>query len=194
MIRPFDPISRAVPARATAGWADKTAGRRVAAAPDGRYIAGVASGLHTPPPGRTKEIYMTVTPTAFALTGFIAWTLALLVLMEGIRSALVARKVVPANGFNPENSNLSPFMQRLARAHANCLEGLPLFGGLMLVALVTGRSAVTDPLAMVLLGARIVQSCIHLASLSPTAVTLRFSAFAVQMGIGVWWAWRLLTA
>jgi uncharacterized MAPEG superfamily protein len=137
---------------------------------------------------------MTVTPTAFALTGFIAWTLALLVLMEGIRSALVARKVVPANGFNPENSNLSPFMQRLARAHANCLEGLPLFGGLMLVALVTGRSAVTDPLARVLLGARIVQSCIHLASLSPTAVTLRFSAFAVQMGIGVWWAWRLLTA
>ena len=137
---------------------------------------------------------MTVTPTAFALTGFIAWTLALLVLMEGIRSALVARKVVPANGFNPENSNLSPFMQRLARAHANCLEGLPLFGGLMLVALVPGRSAVTDPLAMVLLGARIVQSCIHLASLSPTAVTLRFSAFAVQMGIGVWCAWRLLTA
>ena len=62
------------------------------------------------------------------------------------------------------------------------------------VALVTGRSAVTDPLAMILLGARIVQSCIHLASLSPTAVTLRFSAFAVQMGIGAWWAWRLLTA
>ena len=100
---------------------------------------------------------------------------------------------MPANGFNPENSNLSPFMQRLARAHANCLEGLPLFGGLMGVALVTGRSEVTDPLAMVFLGARIVQSCIHLASLSPTAVTLRFTAFAVQMGIGVWWAWRLLT-
>lgn len=136
---------------------------------------------------------MTITPTAVALTGFIAWTLALLVLMEGIRSALVARGVVPANGFNPENSNLSPFMQRLARAHANCLEGLPLFGGLMGVALVTGRSAVTDPLAMVFLGARIVQSCIHLTSLSPTAVTLRFTAFAVQMGIGVWWAWRLLT-
>jgi uncharacterized MAPEG superfamily protein len=136
---------------------------------------------------------MTITPTAVALTGFIAWTLALLVLMEGIRSALVARGVVPANGFNPENSNLSPFMQRLARAHANCLEGLPLFGGLMGVALVTGRSEVTDPLAMVFLGARIVQSCIHLASLSPTAVTLRFTAFAVQMGIGVWWAWRLLT-
>ena len=135
---------------------------------------------------------MPLSPTAFALTGFIAWALALLVLMEGIRSALVVRGIVPANGFNPENTNLSPFMQRLARAHANCLEGLPLFGGLMGVALVTGRSAVTDPLAMVFHGARIVQSCIHLASLSPTAVTLRFTAFAVQMGIGIWWAWRLL--
>jgi uncharacterized MAPEG superfamily protein len=131
-------------------------------------------------------------PTAVALTGFIAWTLFLLVLMEGIRSKLVLTKALPANGFTPDNANLSPFMQRLARAHANCLEGLPIFGGLMLVALATGRSPVTDTLALVLLGARLVQSSIHLTSLSSTAVTLRFSAFAVQMGIAVVWAWQLL--
>lgn len=132
-------------------------------------------------------------PTAVALTGFIAWALALLVLMEAMRSSLVATGKVPANGFMPDNANLSPFMQRLARAHANCLEGLPIFGGLMLVALATGRAGVTDPLAYVLLGARLLQSCIHLTSLSPTAVTLRFMAFAVQMGIALVWAWRLLT-
>lgn len=131
-------------------------------------------------------------PTAFALTGFIAWALALLVLMEAIRGKLVLTKEVPANGFVPDNANLSPFMQRLARAHANCLEGLPIFGGLMLVALVTQRSAVTDPLALVLLGARLVQSLIHLASVSATAVTLRFAAFAVQMLIGAVWAVGLL--
>ncbi|HMA87907.1 MAG TPA: MAPEG family protein [Burkholderiales bacterium] len=130
--------------------------------------------------------------TSFALTGFIAWTLALLVLMEVIRSKMVVAGEVPANGFDPANSNLSPFMQRLARAHANCLEGLPIFGGLMLVALATGRAGVTDPLALVLLAARIVQSSIHLASLSKAAVTLRFSAFAVQMAIGAYWCWRLL--
>jgi len=134
------------------------------------------------------------TPTAFALTGFIAWTLALLVLMEVVRAKLVLTKEVPANGFRPDNANLSPFMQRLARAHANCLEGLPIFGGLMLVALVTGRGAVTDPLALVLLGARIVQSLIHLGSVSAPAVTLRFTAFAVQMAIGVVWAAGLLAA
>lgn len=131
-------------------------------------------------------------PTAVALTGFIAWTLFLLVLMESIRSKLVLTKALPANGFTPDNANLSPFMQRLARAHANCLEGLPIFGGLMLVALATGRASVTDPLAFALLGARIVQSSIHLTSLSSTAVTLRFSAFAVQMGIAVFWSAKLL--
>lgn len=130
--------------------------------------------------------------TAFALTGFIAWALALLVLMETIRSKMVLTGEVPANGFDPANSKLAPFMQRLARAHANCVEGLPIFGGLMLVALVTGRSGVTDPLALVFLGARVVQSLIHLASLSNAAVTARFTAFAVQMGIGVYWAFRLL--
>ena len=131
-------------------------------------------------------------PTAVALTGFIAWTLFLLVLMEGIRSKLVLTKALPANGFTPDNANLSPFMQRLARAHANCLEGLPIFGGLMLVALTTNRASVTDPLALALLSARIVQSSIHLSSLSALAVTLRFSAFAVQMGIAVFWSAKLL--
>ena len=131
-------------------------------------------------------------PTALALTGFIAWTLALLVLMEAIRSKMVLARQVPPNGFVPDNANLSPFMQRLARAHANCLEGLPVFGGLMLVALATGRAAVTDPLAWTLLAARVVQSLIHLASLSPAAVTLRFLAFCLQMGIAVVWAFQLL--
>ena len=133
-----------------------------------------------------------LSPTAVALTGFIAWTLFVLVVMEGIRSKLVLTKTLPANSFTPDNANLSPFMQGMVRAHANCLEGLPIFGGLMLVALATGRTAVTNPFALVLLGARIFQSIIHLTSLSSAAVTLRFSAFAVQMVIAVFWSGMLL--
>ena len=132
-------------------------------------------------------------PTLIALTGFVAWSLFLLVLMEVIRSKLVLTKAVAANGFNPENSNLSPFMQRLARAHANCIEGLPIFGGLMLIALVAGRASITDPLAFLFLVARILQSVIHLSSLSAMAVIFRFSAFAVQLTIAVFWAIRLLS-
>lgn len=130
--------------------------------------------------------------TLTALVGFVAWSLSLLVLMEIIRSKLVLAKAMPANGFTPDNSNLSPFMQRLTRAHANCVEGLPVFGGLMVAAVLAGKSSMTDPLAYVFLGARILQSAIHLSSPSALAVTLRFSAFAVQMGIGVYWAFRLL--
>jgi uncharacterized MAPEG superfamily protein len=83
-------------------------------------------------------------------------------------------------------------MQRLARAHANCLEGLPIFGGLMLIAVVSEKTDITDSLALGLLAARIVQSLLHLYSLSPVAVTLRFSAFAIQMGIAVYWSILLL--
>lgn len=129
--------------------------------------------------------------TLLALLGFLSWTLLLLVLMELLRSQLVLTGEVPANGFTPDNAKLSPFMQRLARAHANCLEGLPIFGGIMVLAVIAGRAAVTDPLAYVLLAARITQSVIHLASSSARAVMARFAAFAVQMGIAVYWVVRL---
>jgi uncharacterized MAPEG superfamily protein len=130
--------------------------------------------------------------SALVLALFISWTLLLLVVMEVLRSYLVLTGQSRSNEFNPENSNVSPFMQRLARAHANCLEGLPIFGGLLVVALVTSRTEVTDPLALWLLGARVVQSSIHLASLSVTAVNARFTAFAVQMAIAIYWAWALI--
>jgi len=133
-----------------------------------------------------------VSATLLSLLGFLSWTLALLVLMEIIRAKLVLSGEVPANGFTPDNAGQSPFMQRLARAHANCLEGLPLFGGFMLLAIVAGRSQVTDPLAYVLLVARIAQSIIHLISVSPAAVTWRFGAFVVQVGVAVYWAFQLL--
>ncbi len=134
------------------------------------------------------------TPTTLALLGFIFWALLLLVLMEVIRSQLVLSGKVPPNGFTPDNAALSPFMQRLARAHANCVEGLPIFGGLLLVAIVTGQSAVTDSLAWVFLASRVFQSLVHLASTSPAAVMVRFAAFVVQMAIGVYWAVALFAA
>lgn len=134
------------------------------------------------------------TPSVIALTGFIAWTLFLLVLMEVIRLQLVLRGKVAANRIPPDNANLSPFMQRLARAHANCVENLPVLGGLLLVAIATGNTAITDPLAYWLLGARVFQSLVHLISTSALAVSVRFVAFAVQLGIGGWWIVGLLLA
>ena len=130
--------------------------------------------------------------SAFVLTALIAWTLFLLVLMEGLRVRYLATKAIAANEFKPDNSNLSPFMQRLARAHANCIESFPIIGGLLVVALLMNSAGVTDSLAPWLLVARLVQSSIHLVSTSVLAANLRFLAFAVQMAIAVYWLWTLL--
>ena len=135
-----------------------------------------------------------ISSTALTLTAFIAWALLLLVLMAIMRSQLVLRGKVPANGFTPDNAGLSPFMQRLARAHANCVESLPVFGGLLLVAIVSDRTAITDPLAYMFLASRLIQSLVHLVSTSPTAVMVRFAAFATQIGIGLYWAFQLLSS
>lgn len=130
--------------------------------------------------------------SAIVLTLFIAWALFLLLVMEILRSRLVLTGRAQSNEFKPDNSNSSPFMQRLARAHANCIESLPLFGGLLLVAMATGRTDATDALAPWLLGARVVQSSVHLASTSVVAVNARFAAFVVQLAIALYWVWALL--
>ena len=135
-----------------------------------------------------------MTRSATALTFFIAWTLLLLVVMEAIRSWMVLTGRVRSNQFTPDNATLSPFMQRLARAHANCLEGFPIFGGLLLVAIASGRHELTDTLAPWLVAARILQSTIHVASTSVLAVNMRFTFFAVQVAIAVAWAVSLLRA
>jgi len=130
--------------------------------------------------------------TAVALVGFISWTLFLLIVMEVMRTWLVLVKKFPANEFKTDNSNLGPFLQRLARAHANCLEGLPIFGGLLIIALITDQTSITDPLCYLFLVARIAQSLAHLASLSVTAVNVRFMFFSAQLAIGVYWAVKLM--
>jgi uncharacterized MAPEG superfamily protein len=135
----------------------------------------------------------TMSTSAQVLALFIAWALFLLVMMEAVRSYLVLSGRTRSNEFKPDNSNLSPFMQRLARAHANCIESIPVYGGLLLLAIATGRHGVTDPLAPMLLAARVAQSTAHLVSLSVIAVNVRFAFFAAQMIIGAYWAWALLT-
>ena len=130
--------------------------------------------------------------SATVLIGLAAWTLFLLILMETLRLPFILTKAIAANAFKPDNSNLSPFMQRLARAHANCVESVPIFGILLIVALLTNRAGVTNPLAPWLFAARLVQSCAHLASLSVPAAWVRFIAFAVQIAIAVYWSWALL--
>jgi hypothetical protein len=90
------------------------------------------------------------------------------------------------NAVTLSSANLSSFMQRLAHAHANCVEGFPDFGGCHAHLPLGGEISTSDPLGYALLGARLVQSTIHPLLTSPLAVSARFTAFSVQMFIAVY--------
>ena len=130
--------------------------------------------------------------SALALLGLVSWTMLLLLMLGGYRGALVLSGKRAANQFNPDGSDVSPFSNRLCRAHANCYENLPLFAAVILLAMVMGRGGVTDPLALWLLGARVGQSAIHLVSTSHYAVLIRFALFLSQWGIVAYWVYRLV--
>jgi len=130
--------------------------------------------------------------TATALVGFAAWYVLLTVLLGVYRTSLVLSGKKEANSFVSDASDVPPFGRRLNRARDNCYETLPLFAALALGASMAGKTAVTDPLAMYVLCARIGQSVTHLVSTSVPAVFVRFAFFLVQVAIYAIWAVRLL--
>ncbi len=129
-----------------------------------------------------------------AILGYAAWTLTLLVSIAGHRLALVLDGRRRANSFSPWGDDVSPFSARLCRAHANCVENLPIFAAIVAVAVLAGASQVTDPLALWVLAARIAQSTVHLSSTSTRAVTVRFAFMAAQMLVLATWVLELLVA
>lgn len=137
---------------------------------------------------------MSLSPSAFALLGLVAWTVLLVLLVVNQRGLLVMSGRMKVNAFAADGSTTpGAFGQRVVRAHANCVENVPLFCAVLLYAMVTQQTLVTDPLAPTLLVARIVQSLVHLLSTSALAVWVRFAAFFVQLIILTWWLLRLST-
>ena len=133
-----------------------------------------------------------MSPTVTALLGYITLMLALLVTLGLLRAGLALAGKRAPNSFAPDGADVSPFSNRLCRAHANAYEGFPIFGGLMLLAIALDLTATTDSLAMYLLGARVMQALIHLASTSNIAVQARFAFFLVQVGISAWWVLQFM--
>lgn len=128
-----------------------------------------------------------MSPTVVALLGFAAWSLFLVLCLGGYRIVRVSAEQRPPNSFSASGEDLPRFGRRLTRAHANTYEFLPVAGAVMLCALATGQTTVTDGLAYAFLGARLAQSVTHLISTSNPAVLLRFLFFAAQVLIVIWW-------
>jgi uncharacterized MAPEG superfamily protein len=118
----------------------------------------------------------------WSLLGFTAWTLLLVLGVVMYRSAMVLGGKRRANAWGRNQPAQDPeFLQRLAHAHANCLENLPLFGAVILVAGLTGKLGLTDPLAGWYLALRVCQSTVHLTGTSHWQVFIRFSFFLPQL-------------
>lgn len=133
-----------------------------------------------------------MTNSLFALLGFAVWTLLLLLGIAALRSYYTLIGARRANGFAVSGEDVSPFSGRLCRAHANCYENLPAFAAIIIIAALSGNAAITDPLALGALAARVAQSCVHLISTRNRAVILRFSFLLVQVVIQGYWVVQLL--
>jgi len=133
-------------------------------------------------------------PTVFAFLGFVSLTILLLATLGGLRVNMTMRGLKAPNSFDPTGKDVSEFSGRLCRTHANCYESFPYFGGLLLLAIATGTTAVTDGLAYYFIGARVLQAVIHLASTSNMAVQVRFAFFLVQVVIAVLWIFAFVQA
>ncbi len=120
----------------------------------------------------------------------VIWWALLLFQIPVIR--LIASKTTGNMVFDPNGSDLEGYGRRLTRAHANCMENIPLFIGVLLLAIVTENTDITNGTACWLLYARIAQSVAHLISTSTAVVMARFAFYLVQVGLILCWVIQML--
>lgn len=125
-----------------------------------------------------------MTTPIWMLLGFAVWTILLLMATVGSYrwiEILLGRKRI--GGFRSDQAEGDDWYRRSVRAHANCIENLPVFGAIVLALYVSGVSGpAVDRLCIAVLAARVVQSMIHVSHVQTDAfVSVRFSFFCVQL-------------
>jgi len=120
----------------------------------------------------------------WTLLGFAAWTLALLMATVGVyRWGLILFAKAGIASFPPEAREGAGWYQRGTRAHANCIENLPVFGAIVFLLTAIGMEGpMVNALCIATLAARIVQSCVHISHEQTNAfVAVRFTFYTVQL-------------
>jgi uncharacterized MAPEG superfamily protein len=107
-------------------------------------------------------------------------------------TGLGALVVCGLDNSSPDEDQGTDWYKRAMRAHANCLENLPLYTAVVIALLATKTSSPwLDTLAIILLAARIAQSTLHIGLKQTEFVAgARFSFYAIQVVcmiiMGVW--------
>lgn len=128
--------------------------------------------------------------TESTILWLVIWWALLLFQIPVVR--LLASKKTGNMNFDPNGADLEGYGRRLTRALANCQENIPLFIGVMLLALFTDNADITNNTASWLLIARIGQSVAHLISVSTAVIMVRFGLFLVQVGLILCWVIQML--
>jgi uncharacterized MAPEG superfamily protein len=121
----------------------------------------------------------------WTLLGFAAWTLALLIATVGVyRWFNILFSNAGIASFRSDQLEGEDWYRRGTRAHANCVENLPVFGAIVLVITAIGlEGPAVDYLCIAVLVARLCQSVVHISHAQTDAfVAVRFSFFSVQIG------------
>ena len=121
--------------------------------------------------------------TAFdAVLLYILWMIFLLLIYAGPRipQALVGAK--PIDTWERNKAPTDPaFFQRAKGAHLNCIENLPLFAGVVVIAALMNQIAIADSIAAYVLYARVAQGVVHMSGTSFIQILLRATFFLIQV-------------
>ena len=125
-----------------------------------------------------------MTVPVWMLLGFAAWTALLLIGTVGIyRWSRILTGAARIASFKADQIEGADWYQRGTRAHANCIENLPVFAAIV-IALQAGNvvGALVNGLSIAILAARIAQSLVHVCFVQTDAVvSVRFTFFSVQL-------------
>ena len=127
----------------------------------------------------------------WVLLAFAVWTMLVLMTTVGMyRWIMILTGRAKGTDFRADRIEGSPLYCRAMRAHLNCLESLPIYGAIVLAIVVSGASSATlDTLALVLIGARIAQTSIHISTEQTNVIGyIRFSFFLTQLVCMLWMA------
>jgi uncharacterized MAPEG superfamily protein len=130
--------------------------------------------------------------TAAAILYLVMWWALLMVQLPLVR--LLASRKTGSMAFDPNGFDLQGYGRRLTRAIANCQENIPIYIGVLLFAMATDNTAITNTTASWLLYARIAQSVTHLLSTSSPMILLRFFFFLIQFLLIVCWVVQMAMA
>lgn len=123
---------------------------------------------------------MTVSVQALLL--FTGWAFLLVVTVFAYRGmALLTGTPITSWPRGSKNPNDPGFIQRVADAHANTMENLPIFAVLVLAAQAVGKPEVTASLAMYVVYARLGQSLVHILGVNTPLVLARATFWTVQL-------------